>query len=618
MWGDGKLSVDELRYGKNRIGDINFDSKLAYVGNTHNIYAMMDMDVDGKEVATVRGYRNDTVPSSIYDMRITMKRFPLSVVNAFMPEGVGMATGYINAGLDFRGTMENPDIRGFARFDSTRVSSPLFGAKFDFDTVGIPVENGLIRFDKYKLYGANGNPIVVDGDFYFLPFDNMKTDLTITGKNVQVVDGKKSGKAELYGKGFADLYAGVKGYLNELDVTASLSLLSGTDLTYVMQTATAELSQSSDDGVVEFVNFNDTVANVAENDTVLQKPFAMRLNAMLTVQPNAVFTIFLSPDGKNRVNIDGEGSLNYSQTYQGDMNMTGKYVINSGYVRYTPPMLSEKLFNFVDGSSVVWTGEMLNPTLNVKAVETIKANVTTDQNSRLVPFDVSLNVGNTLNELDVTFDVSTEADMTIANELSGMTQEQRSTQAMNLLLYGSYTGGSTTTAGNLSGENMAFSFLESTLNKWAANNISGVDLSFGIDQYDKTVDGTTSTTTSYSYKVSKSIFDDRFKIVVGGNYSTDATAEDNLAQNLFNDISFEYKLNKAGTAYLKLFRHTEYESILEGEITETGGGFVWRRKISSWRDMFRIFRRNKQPAVPVPDGGKEAVLNNKKQEEDER
>lgn len=618
MWGDGKLSVDELRYGKNRIGDINFDSKLAYVGNTHNIYAMMDMDVDGKEVATVRGYRNDTVPSSIYDMRITMKRFPLSVVNAFMPEGVGMATGYMNAGLDFRGTMENPDIRGFARFDSTRVSSPLFGAKFDFDTVGIPVENGLIRFDKYKLYGANGNPIVVDGDFYFLPFDNMKTDLTITGKNVQVVDGKKSGKAELYGKGFADLYAGVKGYLNELDVTASLSLLSGTDLTYVMQTATAELSQSSDDGVVEFVNFNDTVANVAENDTVLQKPFAMRLNAMLTVQPNAVFTIFLSPDGKNRVNIDGEGSLNYSQTYQGDMNMTGKYVINSGYVRYTPPMLSEKLFNFVDGSSVVWTGEMLNPTLNVKAVETIKANVTTDQNSRLVPFDVSLNVGNTLNELDVTFDVSTEADMTIANELSGMTQEQRSTQAMNLLLYGSYTGGSTTTAGNLSGENMAFSFLESTLNKWAANNISGVDLSFGIDQYDKTVDGTTSTTTSYSYKVSKSIFDDRFKIVVGGNYSTDATAEDNLAQNLFNDISFEYKLNKAGTAYLKLFRHTEYESILEGEITETGGGFVWRRKISSWRDMFRIFRRNKQPAVPLPDSGKEAVLNNKKQEEDGR
>lgn len=594
VWGNGDVTVDELFYGKKRIGDVDLKSKLAYVGNTRNIYATMDMDVDGKQVATVRGYRNDTVPASVYDLRIGMRQFPLSLLNAFMPEGVGAASGYMNAGINFKGTMEEPDIRGFVGFDSARVVSSTYGARFDFDTVKIPVENGLIKFNDYKLYGANGSPIVIDGDFQFLPFDKMQAGLTISGKNVQVVDSKKSGMAEIYGKGFADVHADVSGYLNELDVKASLSLLSGTDLTYVMQSATSEISQSSDDGVVEFVSFNDT-AKVAQADTVVQRPFSMRINALLTIQPNAVFTVFLSTDGKNRVNLDGEGSLSYSQTYQGDINVTGKYVINGGFVRYTPPMLSEKLFNFVEGSNVVWTGDLLNPSLNVKAVETVKANVTTGQNTRLVPFDVSLNVGNSLNQLDVSFDLSTEGDMTIANELSGMTQEQRSAQAMNLLLYGTYSGGSTGTTGGLSGENMAFSFLESSLNKWAANNISGVDLSFGIDQYDKTVDGTTSTTTSYSYKMSKSIFDDRFKIVVGGNYSTDASAEDNLAQNLFNDISFEYKLNKAGTAYVKLFRHTEYESILEGEITETGGGFVWRRKIASWRDMFRFFRSGNKP-----------------------
>ena len=215
----------------------------------------------------------------------------------------------------------------------------------------------------------------------------------------------------------------------------------------------------------------------------------------------------------------------------------------------------------------------------------------------MVPFEVSLNVGNTLSKLDITFDLATTADMTIANELSGMTKEQRSTQAMNLLLYGSYSGGSTKTASNLSGENMAFSFLESSLNKWAANNISGVQLSFGIDQYDKTTEHGTSTTTSYSYQVSKSLWSDRFTISVGGSYSTDASAQDNLSQNLFNDVSFEYKLNKSGSAVFKLFRKTEYESILEGEITEMGGGFVWKRKISSFCDIFRVFRKEKQPKI---------------------
>ena len=144
---------------------------------------------------------------------------------------------------------------------------------------------------------------------------------------------------------------------------------------------------------------------------------------------------------------------------------------------------------------------------------------------------------------------------------------------------------------NLSG-NQLYSFLTSQLNSWAANNIRGVDLSFGIDQYDKTYGGSTSTTTSYSYRVSKTFFNDRFKIVVGGNYSTDADADENFSQNLINDISFEYMLNKSGSMYIKIFRHTGYESILEGEITQTGVGFVLKRKLNTLWELFGIRRED--------------------------
>ena len=164
---------------------------------------------------------------------------------------------------------------------------------------------------------------------------------------------------------------------------------------------------------------------------------------------------------------------------------------------------------------------------------------------------------------------------------------------MNMLLYNVYTGPGTKGNANLSG-NQLFSFLESQINSWAANNIKGVDISFGIDQYDKTTDGSSSTTTSYSYRVSKSLFNDRIKIVVGGNYSTDADADENFAQNLINDISFEYMLNRSGSMYVRLFRHVGYESILEGEITQTGVGFVLRRKINSFRDIFRLRRPPKK------------------------
>jgi hypothetical protein len=174
-----------------------------------------------------------------------------------------------------------------------------------------------------------------------------------------------------------------------------------------------------------------------------------------------------------------------------------------------------------------------------------------------------------------------------------MSSAQRASSAMNLLITNIYTGTETKASANLGG-NALYSFLTSQINSWAANTIKGVDLSFGINQYDETSNGSTSQATSYSYQVSKSLFNDRFKVVVGGNYTNSSTnTDENIAESLVSDVSLEYSLNSAGSMLIKIFRHTGYESILEGEITQTGVGFEYRRKIRRIGDMFRLRRRNR-------------------------
>lgn len=42
---------------------------------------------------------------------------------------------------------------------------------------------------------------------------------------------------------------------------------------------------------------------------------------------------------------------------------------------------------------------------------------------------------------------------------------------------------------------------------------------------------------------------------------------------------------------VSLFRHAGYESILEGDVTETGVGFVMKRKVGDLRRLFRFARR---------------------------
>ncbi len=52
--------------------------------------------------------------------------------------------------------------------------------------------------------------------------------------------------------------------------------------------------------------------------------------------------------------------------------------------------------------------------------------------------------------------------------------------------------------------------------------------------------------------------------------------------------------------YVRIFRHTGYESIIEGEVTETGVGFVYRRKLNRIADMFKFLRpKKRKPVLPT-------------------
>ena len=441
----------------------------------------------------------------------------------------------------------------------------------------------------------NDNPLVVNGAVDMTNLADAGVDLSIKGNNVQFVNSSQTKKAELFGRGYASIDATVKGKTSDLDVDATVSVLSGTNITYVMPTDVNTLAGQSDSKeLVTFVQFSDSTTYVKSDSLPSASASNMNLTARLNIMQGTHVNVFMTNNGSDRAEIEGSGNLTFVLNQLGDMTMTGRYTINNGFVRYNPPLISQVLFNIKEGSFIQFNGEIMNPVLNLTAVQTTKANVTQEgQDSRLVDFLITLSVTNTLSDMDVKFDLSTNGDVTVQNELQSMSETQRSAQAMNMLLYGTYTGPGTSASSNLA-SNQLYSFLQSKLNSWAANNIKGIDLSFGIDQYDQTVGGVTSSTMRYSYQVSKSLFNDRFKIVVGGNYSPEMTGEDEIAQSLFNDVSLEYALTPSGSMYVRLFNKSGYESILEGEVTQTGVGFVISRKLPRLKYLFNFARPRKK------------------------
>lgn len=95
---------------------------------------------------------------------------------------------------------------------------------------------------------------------------------------------------------------------------------------------------------------------------------------------------------------------------------------------------------------------MLDPAFNLTAIDKIRTNVTTDGSGtgQAVTFNVSINIRNTLSDMAVTFDLSAPENLTMQNQLASLTAEQRSSQAMSLLIYNTYTGPGTTAKVNSS------------------------------------------------------------------------------------------------------------------------------------------------------------------------
>lgn len=598
--GDGTITLSDFFYDRQKVGDIRTDLKVS-TDLAGRIRAGADLMIDGQKTITLAGALNDSTAGSPLSMDLSVIHLPLRVANPFIGTAASLS-GVLNGSMDVSGSATSPRLDGWLQLDSAAMRLAMTGTSYTFNNVKIPVDSSLVRFTDFAIRGTNDNPLTVNGTVDIHNFADPDINLHLRAANMQICNTRRASKgADIYGKGFINLNADIRGNMKFMSVNAGLTILPGTNITYVMTNAESAIANKANNDMVKFVNFADTAA-VQQADSISQSQLAMLIEATLTIQTGSTINVDLSSNGRDRVSIQPNGTVDFSMQPFGEPRLTGRINIPKGFVRYTPPVLSEKLFNFENNSYVAFNGDIMNPQLNIHAIDVLKANVTqSGQNSRLVDFDVHLNVTGTLSNMNVGFDLSTDDDITVANELQSMSAEQRANQAMNMLLYNVYTGPGTRGDSNLSG-NALYSFLSSQLNNWAASNIKGVDLTFGIDQYDRTVGGNTSQTTSYSYQVSKSLFNDRFKIVVGGNYSTDANADENFSQNLIKDISFEYFINKAQTMYVRLFRHTGYESILEGEITRTGVGFVYKRKLNRLRDLFRFRRyRRRQDQTASPD-----------------
>ncbi|MCK9159181.1 MAG: translocation/assembly module TamB, partial [Bacteroidaceae bacterium] len=590
--------IDNLTYEKQRIGNVGFGMTwLPDETGEHHLDAYLTNE--GNEVMTANGVLTQTITGP-YNIKVNASiiKFPLQIINVFIPNKMALLSGSTNGEIHFTGNTDKPIINGQLLLDSTYVSMPQVGARFGLDKRAVQIKDNLLLFDKFVIFSTKMDPFIINGNINFANIKQPIANLHLKAENYTLLDTKPSKESLLYGKILVDFNSTLRGPIDQLKMRGKMNVLGSTNVTYVLNDSPLTVQNRLGD-LVTFTSFDDTLS-MKNSERNTSSPGGIDLNMQVNIDPSVRLNADLSADRSSRIELEGGGNLTLNYTPQGDMTLYGRYSMSDGMIKYALPVIPLKEFKISDGSYVDWIGNPMDPKLNLKASEKMKASVpeSDDSNtSRMVGFNVSVSIKNQLKNLSLTFDLDAPNDAAMQNELATMDAQERGKQAIALMVTGTYLGSNTKTSTN---SNLNMGTALNTVLMGQVNSLVGnmrnANLSFGVENYNNTdVNGKR---TNYSFSYSQRFFNNRFQLVLGGKVST-GTNTTNKNESFIDNISLEYRLDETGTRYIRLFYDKKYQSVLEGEITEAGTGLVLRKKLNNLGELFIFKKIKKNTVVPA-------------------
>ena len=534
------------------------------------------------------------------DGTMLLNQIPLKELNPFfggMLDMQGVLRGRLNLLTNERGPVWN----GFIQLDTASMYVTSAATRFRFDDRRVEIKDSRMRFNKYEIRTTGDNPFQINGTIDLSSPTKETADLRLLAQDMPLIDAEEAPGAMLYGQLPVDINLTARGPLRSLKVRGGVHVRSGTNLTYVMPNANDEV-QDNFSNLVTFTYFADTVPRRIRE---LERQIAARsasmggVDALLTLRIDPTTRLKIDMGGgerANRIELRGGGDLSFHYTALGDMNMSGRYSISGGLIRYSIPVIPLTDFNIQDGSYVEWQGDLMNPYLNITALTRQRSTVNFDGRSQMVEFNVGLQVRQQLRNIALKFILEAPKNGTVQTQLAAMGEEERSKQAIGLLVTGVYLANSGTGNERLDVGTALSSLLQREINNMLGSFSGEVPFSFDVNTYDGT-DGK-GRRIDYLGRFYMGFLGDRIYTTLGMRYSTNDPVTGD--QFYIDEASLEYRLDADGSRFVRIYNQTDYENLFEGEIRKTGLSAIFRRKVKRLSDLFD-FRKRRNRIVPVEE-----------------
>ncbi|ROI00762.1 translocation/assembly module TamB domain-containing protein [Chryseobacterium daecheongense] len=613
--------------------DLNISDLIVYgspVGNLDVKVNSSSASVLNADIA-LSGNNNDVkilgdynTSSSTFDMNMDINQLQMKSIQGFTMNAITNAEGYLSGDLKITGSTEKPNILGKVKFNNAGLMISQTGSDFRNINDEIDFTNRGIAFNQFKIKDKDGNSLALNGEILTQNYRDFAFNFDVNAKDFKVVNSEKSNEAIMYGTLAIDANLHVRGNLDLPKVDGRLTVADNTDFTFVLPQSTPSVQER--EGIVEFIDQDQVVLNKtikADSLNTDSRIRGMDVNVNIEIHKEAQLSILIDKVNGDFVKLQGEAQLTGGIDPSGKTTLVGVYEVEKGSYELTVSVLKRK-FDIQKGSTITWTGEPTAANLDITAVykteappidlleQQLSGMSASDMNmyKQRIPFNTLLKMKGELLKPQITFDITTEeennavASSVTDNVNAKLAQLRTEESEMNkqvfaLLLLNRFVGENPFQSGaGLSAESMArqsvSKILSQQLNNLASGLIKGVDLNFDLESSEDYSSGEKNTRTDLNVDISKKLLNDRLKVSVGSNFGLEGDARQNENMtNIAGDVTVDYSLSKDGRYMLRAYRKNEYQVALQGQIVETGVGFIITLDYDKFREIFQKSRKNK-------------------------
>ena len=580
------LDINGLGINGQTYGDATVFSRW----NNENNAIELDMKLTDqkKEVFNLVGSFFTGKDDDNLDFKLSTDSLNIGILSPFLNGIVQRLQGYCSGAVNINGSISKPDLRGTVKIIDGGCKVNYLNTFYSFSPT-VTLTDGLITLERFSLTDTLGNSALVNGSIMHHHLKDMVLDIRLYPNNFLAMATNADISPSFYGTAVANGVVKVQGPTDNLTLDIKALTKKGTSMTI-------PLGGNSGVKKHEFITFVDhrTASDEAEEVVVAAKPkkkkSGLNIRLELNVNDDAQVKIAL-PNNLGQMEARGEGSIKIGLPSNSKMSLIGDYVISSGSLALNVQDMLKRNFTLDNGSSISWTGDPVNGTIDATGVYQTKAALSslglidsTNMTSSNVKVDCMVHLKNKLLNPDITFGLrlpkaSEDLKQAVFNVIDTTNQAEVLIQTVYLMLFNTFNYGSSSTGYG--------GFISNQLNDFISEFTNDIDINVNYRP------GSELSNEEMTVAMKKQLFNDRLTIETNFGVIIPTSTYASNSTNIVGDFNIDYKITKDGRLSGQVFNRSNYNTIYYqytyykmAPYTQ-GIGLSYSKSFDTFGDLFR-------------------------------